>query len=82
MESSLGVLRACRRKLVHELGIPLEQIPFERLIIVTKVLYQAPCPGTQWGEHEGDCVKEIVVNLFYSGHYCSYAKQRYYEIKS
>ncbi len=49
----LGVIRAARRKLEHELGIPPAQVPEASFTFITRVLYQAES-DTVWGEHEVD----------------------------
>lgn len=54
-ENALGVKRAARRRLNHELGIPLEQIPLEGLNYITRIHYKDEGNG-KWGEHEIDYV--------------------------
>lgn len=50
-ESVDGVKRAAQRKLDHELGIKMEQVPFEDFHFLTRIHYKAPSDG-KWGEHE------------------------------
>ena len=50
-EKQLGVRRAAVRKLNHELGIPAEQVPMDKLQYLTRIQYLAPSNG-EWGEHE------------------------------
>lgn len=47
----LGARIAARRKLEHELGIPISEIELERLQFLTRIHYLAPSDGL-WGEHE------------------------------
>ena len=62
MENQLGLRRAIQRKLEHELGIPIGQVPLENMKYLTRIHYKAPCDGGLWGEHEGgnDSPREIV----------------------
>jgi isopentenyl-diphosphate delta-isomerase len=52
-ESVPGVKRAAQRKLDHELGIKIEQVPFEKFHFLTRIHYLAPSDG-KWGEHESE----------------------------
>jgi isopentenyl-diphosphate delta-isomerase len=57
----LGVKNAARRKLHHELGIPLDQIRVNDLVFITRLRYWAADTITHgkdapWGEHEIDYV--------------------------
>ena len=54
----VGVLRAARRKIRHELGFSPESVSPSDLRPITRILYQARCPAPQsgWGEHELDHV--------------------------
>ncbi|XP_072179856.1 isopentenyl-diphosphate Delta-isomerase 1-like [Diadema setosum] len=56
LKDALGVKRAARRKLKHELGIEPEQVPVEDFTYLTRVHYQAPSDDGVWGEHEIDHV--------------------------
>ena len=47
-----GVKVAARRKLEHELGIPQDQTPIDKMQYLTRIHYLAPSDGL-WGEHEG-----------------------------
>jgi isopentenyl-diphosphate delta-isomerase len=51
-----GVRVAATRKLEHELGIPVAQVPPEGFQYLTKIHYLAPSSG-KWGEHESACVR-------------------------
>lgn len=56
-----GIKNAAKRKLNHELGIPLEQINVEDMVFVTRLRYWAADtvthgPKAPWGEHEIDYV--------------------------
>ncbi len=51
-EGQLGVKVAARRKLEHELGIPQNQTPTDKMQYLTRIHYLAPSDGL-WGEHEG-----------------------------
>ena len=46
-----GARKAAQRKLLHELGIPAEDIPVDQIIPVGRMLYKAPS-DVKWGEHE------------------------------
>jgi isopentenyl-diphosphate delta-isomerase len=58
MEGPLGTIRAARRKLEQELGIPPADLPEDCFTFLTKIHYKAPMPGEspQWGEHEIDYI--------------------------
>lgn len=52
-----GAKRAAVRKLLHELGIPREQLPVEKFKYLTRLHYCAADtvtwgPNSPWGEHE------------------------------
>ena len=47
----VGVRRAAQRKLFHELGVPAEEAPLDKLTYLTRIHYLAPSDGL-WGEHE------------------------------
>ncbi|KAI8424946.1 hypothetical protein MSG28_006859 [Choristoneura fumiferana] len=49
------IITAARRRLNHELGIPLDQMPPEMFTFLTRVHYHDPGDGV-WGEHEIDHV--------------------------
>ncbi|KAJ3346181.1 isopentenyl-diphosphate delta-isomerase idi1 [Entophlyctis luteolus] len=51
----IGARRAAQRKLEHELGIPIGQVPLDKLKFLTKIHYLAPSDGI-WGEHEVDYI--------------------------
>ncbi|GAA99548.1 uncharacterized protein L969DRAFT_47516 [Mixia osmundae IAM 14324] len=51
----VGVRRAVRRKLDHELGIKPDSINLDELLFITRIHYLAPSDGL-WGEHEIDYV--------------------------
>jgi len=53
VESVAGVKRAAQRKLDHELGIKVAQVPFEDFKFLTRIHYKAPSDG-KWGEHESN----------------------------
>ncbi len=53
VENQLGLRRAIQRKLEHELGIPIGQVPLDNMKYLTRIHYKAPCDGGLWGEHEG-----------------------------
>ncbi|CAH2094676.1 unnamed protein product [Euphydryas editha] len=54
------IITAARRRMNHELGIPLDQMDPELFTFLTRVHYHDPGDGV-WGEHEIDHV------LFYQG---------------
>ncbi|KAI9310591.1 isopentenyl-diphosphate delta-isomerase [Dichotomocladium elegans] len=54
-ENQVGARVAAQRKLAHELGIPPEQVPIEKLSYLTRIHYMAPSDG-MWGEHEIDYI--------------------------
>ncbi|KAK8810441.1 hypothetical protein WA158_007016 [Blastocystis sp. Blastoise] len=49
----LGIKNAAKRKLNHELGIPLEEIHIDDMKYLSKIEYSANY-NTQWGENEVD----------------------------
>ena len=51
MDGSNGAKNAAQRKLEHELGIPVSQIPVDLFQFLTRIHYLAPSTGP-WGEHE------------------------------
>ena len=51
-----GVKRAAQRKVQHELGIPPEQVPVDKMTYLTRILYAAKCDGDVWGENELDYI--------------------------
>jgi isopentenyl-diphosphate delta-isomerase len=53
--ANVGARRAAQRKLEHELGIPPEQVPIDKLQYLTRIHYLAPSDGL-WGEHEIDYI--------------------------
>ncbi|KAI9092354.1 NUDIX hydrolase domain-like protein [Phlyctochytrium arcticum] len=54
-KDQLGARVAAQRKLEHELGIPPEQVPLDKLEFLTRIHYVAPSDGV-WGEHEIDYI--------------------------
>lgn len=62
----IGVKRAARRKLFHELGIPESEVPLEELQFLTRIHYLAPSDG-MWGEHESGCSERSGGSFFYLG---------------
>lgn len=50
-----GAKVAAQRKLFHELGIQVEDVPLEDFKFLTKIHYMAPSNGA-WGEHEIDYI--------------------------
>ncbi|KAI7836603.1 hypothetical protein COHA_009561 [Chlorella ohadii] len=59
--STPGAKRAAVRKLLHELGIPLQQLPLDSFKYLTRLHYCAADTGTwgpaaEWGEHEMDYI--------------------------
>jgi len=54
-ESITGVKRAAQRKLDHELGIPVEQVPIGEFHFLSRIHYVSPSDG-KWGEHEIDYI--------------------------
>ncbi|CAH0550592.1 unnamed protein product [Brassicogethes aeneus] len=52
---ALGIKRAAIRRLNYELGIPIKQMPIEKLQYITRVYYK-DCGNGKWGEHEIDYV--------------------------
>ncbi|KAJ1643394.1 isopentenyl-diphosphate delta-isomerase idi1 [Coemansia asiatica] len=61
-QGQLGVRRAAQRKLMHELGIKPEQVPFEKFEYLTRIHYVAPSDGL-WGEHEIDYILFIKADV-------------------
>ncbi|XP_074127690.1 isopentenyl-diphosphate Delta-isomerase 1-like [Sminthopsis crassicaudata] len=49
--NAIGVRRAAQRRVQAELGIPLEQVPLDDIIYMTRYHYKARSDET-WGEHE------------------------------
>ncbi|KAM8980878.1 isopentenyl-diphosphate Delta-isomerase 1-like [Sarcophilus harrisii] len=49
--NAIGVRRAAQRRIQAELGIPLEQVPLDDIIYMTRYHYKAQSDET-WGEHE------------------------------
>jgi isopentenyl-diphosphate delta-isomerase len=62
----LGVRRAARRKLEHELGISPSELPLEDIHHLTTIHYLADSDGGEWGEHEVDHIlfiqKDVKLN--------------------
>ena len=63
-----GVKRAAVRKLLHELGVPSEQVPVEKFKFLTRMHYWAADtithgPDAIWGEHEIDYILLIKANV-------------------
>lgn len=54
-EAIHGVKVAAQRKLEHELGIPIGDVPLEDFKFLTRIHYMAPSNGP-WGEHEIDYI--------------------------
>eukprot|EP00127_Corallochytrium_limacisporum_P005336 Clim_evm12s203 gene=Clim_evmTU12s203 len=54
-ENQSGVREAARRKLQHELGIPMESISADEFTYLTRIYYKAASDST-WGEHEIDYI--------------------------
>eukprot|EP01097_Dermamoeba_algensis_P004776 TRINITY_DN3071_c0_g1_i1.p1 TRINITY_DN3071_c0_g1~~TRINITY_DN3071_c0_g1_i1.p1 ORF type:complete len:222 (+),score=30.49 TRINITY_DN3071_c0_g1_i1:80-745(+) len=52
-ENHLGVKRAAQRKLEHELGIPVGQVPIDDIQFITRIFYTAKSDDV-WGESEID----------------------------
>lgn len=42
----------------HELGIPPEQVPLDKLEFLTRIHYLAPSDGL-WGEHESELLFKL-----------------------
>jgi isopentenyl-diphosphate delta-isomerase len=57
LKNEAGLRRAIQRKLEHELGIPIHQVPAEALSFLTRIHYKAPCDGGVWGEHESGPIR-------------------------
>lgn len=51
----LGVKRAAQRKSLDELGILPEQLPVEKMIYLTRILYKSSSCD-KWAEHELDYI--------------------------
>ncbi|RFU74212.1 isopentenyl-diphosphate delta-isomerase [Trichoderma arundinaceum] len=62
VDSIAGAKRAAQRKLDHELGIKIEQVPFDKFRFLTRIHYKAPSDG-KWGEHEIDYILFIKANV-------------------
>jgi isopentenyl-diphosphate Delta-isomerase len=52
LSSIEGVKRAAQRKLDHELGIKVVQVPVEKMKFLTRIHYLSPSGTGIWGEHE------------------------------
>uniref|UniRef100_A0A8C3YIN4 isopentenyl-diphosphate Delta-isomerase n=1 Tax=Catagonus wagneri TaxID=51154 RepID=A0A8C3YIN4_9CETA len=59
---AIGVRRAAQRRLMDELGIPMEQVPPEEISYLTRIYYKAPSDGV-WGEHEIDYILFVKKNV-------------------
>ncbi|XP_003221986.3 isopentenyl-diphosphate Delta-isomerase 1 isoform X1 [Anolis carolinensis] len=63
--NAIGIRRAAQRRMKAELGIPMEQVPPEELLYLTRIHYKAQSNGT-WGEHEIDYIlfvqKDVTLN--------------------
>ena len=57
-QSIAGAKNAAQRKLNHELGIPVSEIPLEKFDFLTRIHYKAASDG-KWGEHEIDYILVI-----------------------
>lgn len=62
----LGVRLAAKRKLAHELGLDVDKVVPDvcaDFTFLTRILYEAPCDGGVWGEHEGItlCTRSVFV---------------------
>lgn len=56
-QEAIGVKRAAQRKILHELGIPQEEVPVDKMTYLTRILYAAESgSGGVWGEHELDYI--------------------------
>ncbi|VDN43875.1 unnamed protein product [Gongylonema pulchrum] len=51
-EGDIGVRRAAKRKLNHELGI--ERVDIEQMEVMGRFLYKSVMHNNKWGEHEID----------------------------
>jgi len=58
-----GVKLAASRRSVIELGIPEDQLKVENMHYLTRILYQAPSTGGEWGEHELDYIIFMKANV-------------------
>lgn len=56
----IGVRRAAQRKLEHELGIPVDQVPLDEFQYLTRIHYLAECEGGVWGEHESKLDTDLI----------------------
>lgn len=63
VDSIAGAKRAAQRKLDHELGIKIEQVPFDDFHFLTRIHYKAPSDG-KWGEHESEFTENRYPPLF------------------
>ncbi|CAD1811436.1 isopentenyl-diphosphate delta-isomerase [Candida parapsilosis] len=69
-----GAKVAAQRKLDHELGIPLQDVPIENFTYLTRIHYKAPSGDERspWGEHEIDYIlilktkNDITLNANYN----------------
>jgi isopentenyl-diphosphate delta-isomerase len=66
--SPQGVMRAAVRKLLHELGVPADQVPLEKFKFLTRLHYWAADvvthgPDSPFGEHEIDYILFIKANV-------------------
>ena len=65
--SIAGAIRAAQRKLNHELGISISEIPADKFEFLTRIHYKAASCET-WGEHEIDYIlllrpgREVTLN--------------------
>ena len=62
-EAVAGAKRAAQRKLDHELGIPVEQVPIDKFRFLTRIHYKAPSDG-KWGEHESKYSRYIYIYIY------------------
>lgn len=64
-KGAMGVRRAAQRRLLAELGIPLEEVLPEEFTYLTRIYYKAQSDGI-WGEHEIDYIlflkKDVTLN--------------------
>jgi len=59
-ENAYGVRHAAQRKLLHELGVPHEQVPLDDFTFMTKIHYLSESKeDPTWGEHEIDHILVI-----------------------
>jgi len=63
----IGVKRAARRKLEHELGINPKDIELDEFVHMGRIHYVAECEDGKWGEHEVDHIlfiqKDVEINF-------------------